>query len=320
MKNILITGVNGSGGSYLAEYVLTNTKNKIVGTYRGKKKNFQNLKKINLNKKFKLIKCTLNNINSVKSLLKKHKFDIIFHLASNANVLESFKKPREVILNNNICTLNLLEACRLLRINSRIVICSTSEVYGNVKKKNQPIIESNDMNPINPYAVSKCFQDLLAQNYCRLYNLDIVITRMFTYTNPKRANLFASAFAKQVVEIEKGTRKKLIHGNLNSYRTLIDIRDAMKSYWLAGEKGKKGEIYNIGGSNFISIKEFLKKLVKKSNRRVKLFKDKNLVRPADISIQIPSSIKFIKRTKWSQKYNIDQTIDYLINEARNIYS
>ena len=67
-------------------------------------------------------------------------------------------KNQEVILNNNICTLNLLEACRLLRINSRIVICSTSEVYGNVKKKNQPIIESNDMNPINPYAVSKCFQ------------------------------------------------------------------------------------------------------------------------------------------------------------------
>ena len=320
MKKILITGINGSGGSYLAEYILSNSKNNVYGTYRGKKRLFKNLQNIISNRKLKLLNCSLNNFKEVKILLKKYKFDYIFHLASNANVLDSFKNPRKIILNNNLCTLNLLEACRLLKVKSRIVICSTSEVYGSVEKKKQPIIESNDMNPINPYAVSKCFQDLLAQNYCLLYDLDIVITRMFTYTNPKRTNLFATAFAKQVVEIENGRRAKLKHGNLESYRTLIDVRDAMKSYWLAGKKGKRGEIYNIGGSNFISIKEFLNTLISKSHKNIKLQQNKNLLRPTDINIQIPSSKKFISKTKWSQKYNLNKTIDYLLKESRKLYS
>ena len=94
----------------------------------------------------------------------------------------------------------------------------------------------------------------------------------------------------------------------------------MKSYWLAGKKGKRGEIYNIGGSNFISIKEFLNTLISKSHKNIKLQQNKNLLRPTDINIQIPSSKKFISKTKWSQKYNLNKTIDYLLKESRKLYS
>ena len=110
-------------------------------------------------------------------------------------MLESFNTPLEIINNNNACTLNILEACRKLNLKKTIIqICSTSEVYGDVKKKFQPITENNYISPINPYASSKAFQDILSQVYFKVYDLKIIITRMFTYLNPKRRNLFASNF------------------------------------------------------------------------------------------------------------------------------
>ena len=109
-------------------------------------------------------------------------------------------------------------------------MCSTSEVYGQVLKKDIPIKESQIFNPANPYAVSKCYQDLLAQNYLKNFDINVIITRMFTYLNPRRTNLFASNWANQIAEIEKGNNKLLHHGNLNSVRTIVDINNAMEAY------------------------------------------------------------------------------------------
>ena len=133
-KKILITGIAGSGGSYLAEYIL-NKNVEIYGIARNKKSlNSNNLKYLN-KKKIKFIFIDLTNYKKVYNALKKVKPNIIFHLASNADVLESFNTPLEIINNNNACTLNILEACRKLNLKKTIIqICSTSEVYGDVKK------------------------------------------------------------------------------------------------------------------------------------------------------------------------------------------
>ena len=131
-KKVFITGICGSGGSYLAEYISDNFPNiQIYGNYRNT--NFKNLKKIL--SKIKLFKCDLNNYLSTKKLINKIKPCAIFHLASNADVRLSFDKPREIINNNNNITLNLLETIRKSKINPIILICSTSEVYGTVKKR-----------------------------------------------------------------------------------------------------------------------------------------------------------------------------------------
>ena len=199
-QKILITGVNGSVGSYLFDYLYQKKLN-TFGTFRSKK-NFQYLSKFN--KKY-FIKLDLNNFLKTKKILKKMKPDLIFHLASNADVRSSFDHPREIIQNNNNCTLNLLEACRINGSKALIVISSTSEVYGDVKTKN--INENNNIAPNNLYAVSKAFQDLLAQNYHKIFKLNIIITRAFTYLNARRNNLFSSNWAKQIVEIERNKKK-----------------------------------------------------------------------------------------------------------------
>lgn len=317
MKNILITGVSGSGGSYLAEHILKK-KNKIniIGIYRNKSNlNDYNLSKIK--KKIKLEMCDLNNFKKIKKIILKYKPFIIYHLASNADVRASFINPLEIVDNNNKVTLNLLEAAKVLSFKGKIIICSTSEVYGNVKKKMQPITENSVINPINPYAVSKAFQDLLSQNYNSIYGLRIIITRMFTYLNARRDNLFAPAFAKQLIEIKYGKKKNLYHGNLNTLRSVLDIRDAMEAYWLAGVRGKVGEVYNICGTKKISVKNFLLSMINLFNIKPNLILDQSLIRPNDISIQISNSKKFKRDTGWKEKYRFKETMRYFLDEVED---
>jgi GDPmannose 4,6-dehydratase/GDP-4-dehydro-6-deoxy-D-mannose reductase len=321
MTKVLITGINGSGGSYLAEHLIKKKNvTKVYGTIR----NVKSLKEYNLSrliksKKIKIIKCDLNNFKQTKKLIKKTKFNYLFHLASNADVLGSFFRPREIILNNNNCTLNLLESLRLNKSKAKILICSTSEVYGNIGKKNKKITESSYISPINPYAVSKTFQDLISQNYFQIYDLKIVITRMFTYFNAKRDNLFASAFSNQIIKLEKSNGNVLTHGNLNSQRTVLDIRDAMEAYYLAAIRGKPGEIYNIGGLKKATVGQILKQLISLSSKKIKTKLDKNLLRPKDISYQVPDSSKFKKDTKWKEKYKFEESLKFLLDETRARY-
>ena len=312
-KKYLITGITGSGGSYLAEHIKKKDKKiKITGTTRKKIKDVnKNLKKISKIKNLNLL-----NYKKVLNLLKEFKPDVIYHIASYADVRKSFFSPVKVINNNNRITLNLLEAVRKLKINPLIIICSSSEVYGNVNRQNQPIKENQLMNPVSPYAVSKSFQDLLSQVYQKSYSLRIIITRMFSYTNGRRYNLFQSSFVKQIVDIEKGKRKVLLHGNLNSFRSIIDIEDAMEAYWLTAKRGRIGEIYNIGGNKSISVGSILKYLISISKKNINTKLDKKLIRPRDINIQIPSSSKFRRHTSWKPKVSLQNSLKKLLENER----
>ena len=314
-KKCLITGITGSGGSYLAEHLKKKDKKiKITGTTR---KNIKDINK-NLKKISKIKNLNLLNYNKVLNLLKESKPDLIYHIASYADVRKSFFSPVKVINNNNQITLNLLEAVRKLRINPLIIICSSSEVYGNVKRQNQPIKENQLMSPISPYAVSKSFQDLLSQVYHKTYSLRIIITRMFSYTNGRRYNLFQSSFVKQIVDIENRKRKFLLHGNLNSFRSIIDIDDAMEAYWLTARKGRIGEIYNIGGNKSISVGSILKYLISISKKKINTKLDKNLIRLRDIDIQMPSSSKFRRHTAWKPRVSLKTSLQKLLNNERNL--
>lgn len=314
-KRCLITGIAGSGGSYLAEHILKiSPRTKIFGFYRslGYSKYLKNKYK----KKITIKKIDLKNFKILKKSLQLFNPDVVFHLASNADVRNSFYEPLSFSENNNMITINLLEALRQLKSKSIIIICSTSEVYGNVKKNNMPIKENQQIAPINPYAVTKVFQDLMSQVYEKTFGLNIIITRMFSYMNARRNNLFQTAFANQVASIEQGKLKYLRHGNLKSERTIIDTNDAMEAYWLAAKKGKVGEIYNICGKQKISVKKFLHTLISFSNKKIICKLDKNLVRPKDIDLQISDFKKFHRDTGWKPKTNLNLAILNLLNECR----
>jgi len=316
MGKALITGVSGSGGSYLAEYIIQkHPEIEVYGISRWHSTTSKNNLE-NIASSVRVLECDLTDFSSVLSILKKVEPNYIFHLASHANVRASFDTPLAVLNNNIMGTANLLEAIRAAEISPVIQLCSTSEVYGQVDPKNVPIKEDCPINPSNPYAVSKTTQDMLGFVYFRSYGMDVIRTRMFAYLNPRRGDLFATSFAKQVAKIEAGLQKELLHGNLNSTRTLIDVRDAMESYWVATTKGRPGEVYNIGGETVISVGEFLDVLKKKAKCEIPSRIDPTLLRPADVTLQIPDTSKFREETGWKPRYSFEESVNFLLEYCR----
>lgn len=314
-QRVLITGVGGSGGSYLAEYIVDNHPEvEVHGLSRWHSTTQNNLHA--LSGKVRLHEVDLLDMSSVLTALRAVQPDAIFHLAAHANVRASFITPGSVLTNNILGTSNLFEAIRLLGQDPLIQLCSTSEVYGQVDPKDVPIREDAPMRPASPYAVSKVAQDLLGWTYFVSYRMRIIRTRMFSYLNPRRADLFATAFARQVARIERGLQKEVVHGNLDSVRTLIDVRDAMRAYWEALLYCQPGETYNIGGTTVMTVGEFLQRLIAQASCPIPTRQDPALLRPADVTLQIPSVDKFREATGWAPRYTFEDSLQHLLSHWR----
>lgn len=308
LSKILITGIEGSAASYLAEYIAgLGESHEIHGTSR---KIFSVPEYVT-----KVYQCDLCDFASVIQTLMAVQPDYIFHLAANADVKMSFTNPISVLNNNINNTAVILECLHTLGMNPVFQMCSTSEVYGNVST--YPITENYPLKPANIYAISKLTQEKLAQFYFDAYNLPVVITRAFGYINPKRKNIFSTAFAIQVARIEAGLQKPMIeHGNLESIRTLLDVRDIAKAYWLASQKAEYGTPYNIGSEVGVSVQTILHKLIDKSLNFITTQVKHELLRPNDVTLQIPSTAAFRKQTNFYPEYSLNESLDYLLKYCR----
>ena len=316
MSKVLITGINGSAGSYFAEYLVDkHPEVEIHGVSRWHStSNDENLKEIR--NKINMHECDLTDYSSIFSTLKKVQPDYVFHFASYANVRASFETPLAVLNNNVMGTANLLEAIRQAETNSVFVLAGTPEIFGQAEGEDLYLKENCPMKPQNIYAVSKATQDLLAQAYFLNWGMKTIRTRPFSYINAKRKDLFATAFAMQVARIEKGLQKVLTHGNLDSVRNLIDVRDVMSAYWLTATKGRAGEAYNIGGDNEMTVGEFLERLKKVAKCEIPTEVDPKLLRPVDLKSQLPDSTKFRNETGWKPEIPFEETLNHLLEHCR----
>ena len=312
----LITGINGSGGSYLADYIAEHhPRVELHGIARWHTNSRMNL--VAAGKKARVHECDLTDLGSVFRVLDSVRPDVIFHLAAHANVRACFETPISVMKNNIDGTQNLFEGVRLLDQNPIVQLCSTSEVYGQVCPEDIPITEQCPIRPVSPYAVSKTTQDLLAFSYFKSFQTNIIRTRMFSYLNPRREDLFATSFAMQVARIEAGLQSELLHGNLQSTRTLIDVRDAMSAYWAAAERCQPGEAYNIGGTTVITVGDFLEQLKSLAKCDIPTRLDERLLRPVDVTLQIPCTTKFEEASGWEPVHEFSESISFLLQECRN---
>ena len=316
INRALITGISGSGGSYLAEYIANNHPDvELHGISRWHSTTTpKNLESIG--NRATVHEGDLTEFGSILRILKAVRPDAIFHLAAHANVHVSFITPNTVLSNNIIATSNLFEAVRALDLDPVIQLCSTSEVYGQVDPSEVPIREDAPLRPVSPYAVSKAAQDLLGWSYFVSYKMRIIRTRMFAYLNPRRVDLFATSFARQVAWIERGLQQELVHGNLESVRTLIDVRDAMRAYWEATLSCRPGEVYNIGGTTTLTVGAFLDRLISLSDARIPTRTDPRLLRPADVTLQIPCVDKFASETGWHPIYTFEDSLADLLAHWR----
>ena len=268
---VLIIGITGMVGSHLADLLLKLGNFKIYGMcrWRSSLDNIEHLiTSSNKHNNPEFITGDITDYLSISKIIKKIQPKYIFHLAAQSFPRTSFDEPILTFNTNINGTYNVLESIRNYSKNSITHVCSSSEIFGKVKKKDLPIKESNSFHPASPYAISKVGTDLIAKFYFEAYNLKVITTRMFTHTGPRRGEVFAeSSFAKQIALIEKGLKKPEISvGNLNSLRTYADVRDAVKAYYLAIIKYPiPGNVYNIGGNYSCKVKDMLKHLISLSD-------------------------------------------------------
>ena len=322
VNKVLITGITGFVGSHLADYILANFPEvQILGLARWRSPT-ENIRHI-LNK-ITLEFGDLSDLPSLKTVLSKEKPDVIFHLGAQSYVPFSFSSPIATLNANVIGTCNLLEAVKELKFASDydpvIHICSSSEVYGQVKENEVPIKEDNPLRPASPYAVSKVAEDMLGFQYWLSWKIRTIRTRMFTHTGPRRGEVFVvSNFARQIATIEAGLMPPVVKvGNLDSIRTFLDVRDAVKAYWLLVQKCSPGEVYNSGGVETMTVGEMLKRLLKLSAMpNIKVEVDRHRLRPSDVTLQIPNIDKFVKATGWKPEIKFEKTLEDTLDYWRD---
>lgn len=317
---VLITGITGMVGSHLAEYFLSSFPEiEVHGLVRWRSP-LRNIKGIL--PRIKLHQGDLRDLNSLVVLLRNVKPDRIHHLAAQSYVDMSFVAPADTLNSNIIGTCNLLDAIRIVGINPRVHICSSSEVYGQVREDEIPITEQTPLRPASPYAVSKVGEDMIAYQYGLSYQLDLVRTRMFTHTGPRRGDVFAeSSFARQIAEIEaKKKSGPVLVGNLDSVRTLADVRDAVRAYKLLLDKCPGGEVYNIGGNETMTVGDILETLKSLARVPIEHKVDPARLRPSDVTLQIPDTGKFHKSTNWTPQIPARQTLSDLLDYQREAIS
>jgi len=159
---------------------------------------------------------------------------------------------------------------------------------------------------------------MVGYQYWTSYGIKTIRTRMFTHTGPRRGDVFAfSAFAKQIAAAELGLKEPVVRvGNLKSVRTICDVRDAVKAYWIMVHKCKPGEVYNIGGNQTVTIGEGLEKLLSFSKVKLEIKVVPELLRPSDVTLQIPSTEKFYKETGWKPEIPLEKTLEDILDYWR----
>lgn len=323
IKKALITGITGFVGSHLADLLLQkNVEVYGLTRWRSPKENIAHCVD-----KVHLMVGDLLDFSSLLHIIQETKPDVIFHLAAQSYVPYSFQAPASTLDTNCIGTCNLLESIRIIINNNPgynpiIHVCSSSECYGQVKEDEVPITENNPFRPASPYAVSKVCEDMLAFQYFTSWDMNIIRTRLFTHSGPRRGDVFVvSNFAKQIAKIESKLQEPVIQvGNLDSIRTFMDVRDAVKAYWLLVHKCSAGAVYNIGGDVTMTVREMLDILISLSTRSdISIKVNQNRLRPSDVTRQIPDSNKFRGETGWFPEMLFTQTLEDTLNFWRTKY-
>jgi len=323
-RRALITGITGMVGSHLAEFLLDKTDWDVIGMcrWRSPLDNLANIAhRINSKDRVSLLYGDLRDTMSIQKVVADAKPDYVFHLAAQSFPRTSFDSPLDTMDTNVQGTVRVLDALKQHAPKAVIHVCASSEVFGRVPKEKLPIDEECTFHPASPYAISKVGTDLVGRFYAEAYGMTVMTTRMFTHTGPRRGDVFAeSTFAKQIAMIEHNRIPPIVKvGNLQSLRTVADVRDAVRAYYmLVTVNPTAGAYYNIGGVHSCTVKDILDTLISFSPARdaIKVEVDPDRLRPIDADLQVPNTTKFHAHTGWKPEIPYERTLRDLLDYWR----
>jgi GDP-4-dehydro-6-deoxy-D-mannose reductase len=304
----LITGITGFVGSHLAEYLLDQGY-EVFGSVRWRS-NRENVRELESTGKITLFETDIKDPMSVRNTVSAAMPDEIYHLAAQSFVPTSWSAPAETLDTNIQGQLNILEAMREVVPDARTQVVGSSEEYGLVYPDEVPITEHQPLRPLSPYGVSKVAQDMLGWQYFQSYKLNVIRTRAFNHTGPRRGMVFVtSTFSRQLAEIKKGKKEPVMRvGNLEAKRDFSDVRDVVRAYHLVMTKGKPGEVYNICSGTGRSIQSVLDMLLEITGLDVKIEQDPSRMRPSDVMVLEGSYEKIRDELGWEPKIPFEQTL------------
>ena len=301
-KRVLVTGADGFMGSHLTERLLSEGAkvsvyvrgNSTIGTTQYALKNTKHLEK-------RVEKIITGNIASAdtKELIIKNRPEVIFHLAADAYVPNSFEHPIEVMETNVIGTLNILHAAKEYKNIKRVVCTSSSEIYG--MTIGGSIDEEHPLYPSSPYAASKVAADRYCYSYWNTYRVPVAVIRPFNTYGPRHTYDVIPKF----IEIALKNKTLTVHGTGSQSRDFSYVDDMIDAFMIMGShENAVGKAVNFGTGEAITVNYIAKKVkeISGSNSKITHIED----RAAQVPKLLCNYSLAKKLFKWKPKVFIDE--------------
>ena len=243
--------------------------------------------------------------------------DAVVHLAGQSSAAKSFEAPEATFRANVTGTWTLLEAVRAHAPTARVVVVSTSEVYGPIEPGTRAA-EAHPFAPVSPYALSKAAAEQIAAAYAATHHLDVLRARPFSHTGPGQTPRFVvPAFAQQVAAIEAGKAEPVLRvGNLEVTRDLSDVRDIVEGYCALLERGHPGAVYNLCRGEGVRLADVVQQLAAMSRVKLTVEVDPARLRPADTPWLVGDPSLTTAEVGWSVRRPFATTLGDVLAEWR----
>jgi GDP-4-dehydro-6-deoxy-D-mannose reductase len=245
----------------------------------------------------------------LRTALKAAEPDAVCHLAAQSSVKRSWEDPAGTMIVNVVGTLNLCGAAATLERPPRILLVSSSEVYGSVGSEDHPINEDQPFAPVTPYAASKAAAEMVGLQGWLGRGLDVVRARAFNHTGPgQRLGFVVPDLASQVALAARGGLSRIATGNLEVSRDITDVRDVVRAYRLLLLHGKAGAAYNVCRGEAVMISDLLRMLMKLAGTDLPVWVDPDRARPADVLVQVGDHSRIRALTGWQPEIPLEKTL------------
>jgi GDP-4-dehydro-6-deoxy-D-mannose reductase len=316
MKTAIVTGAGGFIGSHVADMLLDKGW-RVIATLKPNQKtrNLDHLKD-GQNPQCIVRELDMRDGPWIEALIKEFRPDAIFHLAAQSMVKPSWEDPAYTIETNMIGTIHLYEAIKKYQLKTRVIIACSSAAYGTSYPEELPLKETNPIRALHPYGISKIGQELLGRQYFINFGIETVNLRLFNQTGPRKVSDACSDFALKLGKIEAGKAEPILHvGNLDTARDITGIKDTLQGFWLAYEKGKPGETYNLCSNKPTKIRDVLNYLIGLCSKPVKVIEQsQDLLRISDEPIILGDNSKIIRELGFHPTQTIEQVLKEMFDD------
>lgn len=255
---------------------------------------------------------------SIEAVMDAARPDGIVHLAGQANVARAHRDPVETFRMNAEGTLRVLDAQRRAAPRARTAAVSSGELYGVVPPEQLPVGEDRAPEPSTPYGLSKACADATAALAARAWGLDVMRLRPFNHVGKgQRRGFVVPDFASQIAAIERGQAEPVLRvGNLSPRRDFTDVRDIVRGYRDALERGRAGEAYNLCSGRSVSVEEVARFLVGRARVPVEIRSEESRRRPQDLDEIRGDPSKARRELGWSAQIPLERSLEEVLEEWR----